>query len=65
MSQMGKGRKMSTTIASSGAEFMKKLAPEQGGAVAQSAERATPGEEVPGSIHAVTARSLLVGLVSV
>ena len=28
-------------------------------------ERATPGEEVPGSIPAVTARSLLVGSVSV
>ena len=36
-----------------------------GGAVAQSVERATPGEEVPGSIPAVAARSLLVGLVSV
>ena len=33
----------------------------QGGAVAQSVERATPGEEVPGSVPAVTARSLLVG----
>ena len=28
------------------------------GAVAQSVERATPGEEVPGSIHAVATRSL-------
>ena len=28
-------------------------------------ERATPGEEVPGSIPAVAARSLLVGSVSV
>ena len=36
-----------------------------GGAVAQSVERATPGEEVPGSIPAVAARSLLVGSVSV
>ena len=36
-----------------------------GGAVAQSAERATPGEEVPGSIPAVAARSLLFGSVSV
>ena len=36
-----------------------------GGAVAQSAERATPGQEVPGSIPAVAARSLLVGSVSV
>ena len=36
-----------------------------GGAVAQSVERATPGQEVPGSIPAVAARSLLVGLVSV
>ena len=32
-----------------------------GGAVAQSVERATPGEEVPGSIPAVAARSLLAG----
>ena len=31
-----------------------------GGAVAQSVERATPGQEVPGSIPAVAARSLLV-----
>ena len=37
----------------------------QGGAVAQSVERATPGEEVPGSIPAVAARFLLVGSVSV
>ena len=36
-----------------------------GGAVVQSVERATPGEEVPGSIPAVAARSLLVGSVSV
>ena len=36
-----------------------------GGAVAQSVERATPGEEVLGSIPAVAARSLLVGSVSV
>ena len=35
-----------------------------GGALAQSVERATPGEEVPGSIPAVAARSLLVGSVS-
>ena len=35
------------------------------GAVAQSVERATPDEEVAGSIHAVAARSLLVGSVSV
>ena len=35
------------------------------GAVAQSVERATPGEEVPGSIPAVAVRSLLVGSVSV
>ena len=35
------------------------------GAVAQSVERATPGEEVPGSIPVVAARSLLVGSVSV
>ena len=32
-----------------------------GGAVAQLVERATPGEEVPGSIPAMAARSLLVG----
>ena len=36
-----------------------------GSAVAQSVERATPGEEVSGSIPAVAARSLLVGSVSV
>ena len=36
-----------------------------GGAVAQSVERATPGEEVPGLIPPVAARSLLVGWVSV
>ena len=36
-----------------------------GGAVAQSVERATPGEKVPGSIPAGAARSLLVGSVSV
>ena len=34
-----------------------------GGAVAQSVERATPGEEVPGSISGVAARSLMVGSV--
>ena len=36
-----------------------------GGGLAQSVERATPGEEVPGSIPAVAARSLLDGSVSV
>ena len=36
-----------------------------GGAVAQSLERTTPGDEVPGSIPAVAARSLLVGSVLV
>ena len=36
-----------------------------GRAVAQSVERATPGEEVPSSIPTVAARSLLVGSVSV
>ena len=36
-----------------------------GGAVAESGERATPGEEVPCSIPAVAARSLLVGSVLV
>ena len=35
-----------------------------GGRVAQSVERATPGEEVVGSIPAVTALSLLVRSVS-
>ena len=37
----------------------------KGGGVAQSVERATPGEEVPGSIHAEATRSLLIGSVSV
>ena len=37
----------------------------KGGVVAQSVERATPVEEVPGSIPTVAARSLLVGSVSV
>ena len=36
-----------------------------GSTVAQSIERATPGEEVLGSFAAVAARSLLVGSVSV
>ena len=36
-----------------------------GGAVAQFVERATPGEEVMGSIPTVAARSLLVESVSV
>ena len=36
-----------------------------GGTVAQSVKRATPGEEIPGSIPAVAARSLLVGSLSV
>ena len=36
-----------------------------GGAVAQSVEHATPGEEIPGSIPVVAARSLLFGSVSV
>ena len=36
-----------------------------GGGVAQSVERATPGEEVPGLIAAVATQSLLVGSVSV
>ena len=35
------------------------------GVVAQSLERATPGEEIMGSIPPVAARSLLVGSVSV
>ena len=37
----------------------------KGGAVAQSVERASPGEEVPGSIPAVAARSLQVASGSV
>ena len=37
----------------------------QGGAVAQTVERTTPGEEIPGSIPAVAAHSLLVGSGSV
>ena len=37
----------------------------EGGVVDQSVERSTPGEEVPGSIPAVAARSLLVRSVSV
>ena len=32
-----------------------------GGAVAQSVEHATPGEEVPGSIHAVAVRPYWLG----
>ena len=36
-----------------------------GGAVAQSVERATPDEEVPSSIPAEAARSVLVGSVPV
>ena len=36
-----------------------------GSTVAQSVEHSTPGEEVPGSISAVAAHSLLVGSVSV
>ena len=36
-----------------------------GGGVAQSVEHETPGVEVPGSIRAVAARSLLAGPVSV
>ena len=45
--------------------FTSVMYPFCGGTVAQSAERATPVEEVPGSIPAVAARSLLVGSVSV
>ena len=37
----------------------------RGGVVARSVECSTPGEEVPGSISAVAARSQLVGSVSV
>ena len=45
--------------------FISPLSLPLGSAVAQSVERATPSEEVPGSIPAVAARSLLVGSVSV
>ena len=38
---------------------------EVGGRGSSAVERATPGEEVPGSIPAVAARSLQVGSVSV
>ena len=41
------------------------LGPCPWGVVAQSIRRATPGEEIPGSIPAVATRSLLVGSVSV
>ena len=37
----------------------------KGGTVAQSVERATPGEEVSGSIPPVAARSQLAGSLSV
>ena len=37
----------------------------KGGRGSSTVERATPGEEVPGSIPAVAARSLQVGSVSV
>ena len=43
-------------------DYVKK---KEGSAVAQSVERATPGEGVSGSIAAVAASSLLVGSVSV
>ena len=39
--------------------------PMAGGRGSSAVERATPGEEVPGSIPAVAARSLQVGSVSV
>ena len=39
--------------------------PPRGGAVVQSVEHATPGDEVLGSIPAVVARSLFFGTVSV
>ena len=45
--------------------LQRRVANRTGGAVAQSLERATPGEEVPRSIPVVAARSLLVGSVSV
>ena len=37
----------------------------EGSAIAQLVEHVTPGEEVPGSIPAAAARSLLVGSLSV
>ena len=43
---------------------LKLLASKAGGVVAQSAEFATPGEEILDSIPAVAARYLLVGWVS-
>ena len=46
-------------------DFYSSYNPPGGCAVAQSVERAIYGKEVPGSIAAVAARSLLVGSVSV
>ena len=37
----------------------------EGGVIAQSVERMTPSDDVPGSIPAVAPRSILVGSVSV
>ena len=42
-----------------------RCAEQPGGRGSSAVERATPGEEVPGSISAVAARSLQVGSVSV
>ena len=47
------------------ASWMKSESLGPAGTVAQSVERATPDEEVPGSIPVVAARSLQVGSVSV
>ena len=48
-----------------GCTVIESLKAQGGGGVAQSVERATPGEELTGSIPAVATRSLLVGSVSV
>ena len=45
--------------------FLPRLKKRGGGGVAEPVERTTPGEEHPGTIPAVAARSLLVVLVSV
>ena len=46
-------------------KFQVSIAGVIGGRGSSAVERATPGEEVPGSIPAVAARSLQVGSVSV
>ena len=52
-------------MTSGGYKFDSCSATSSGGAVAQPVERWTPDEEIAGSIPAVAACSLLVGLVSV